>query len=343
LSLLKIALAFFLTVVTACTIAGALPLEPIDAFERGDKVDLPPMDTLSGGKVDLSDPAGKTTVVAFWLHTCGECVDQIAELEDFLSRDGRSKIIRMVTVTRGSNDLERDFLESAVERAGIESPVALDPDLEAARHFRVTEVPAYVVVDKEGRVVTDPLHTIDKKIRDMALTDFIDAAAAGKPMPDIQFLPYTDVEYLREKIGTPAPVFALDSITGREYNLAEYRGKMNVLVFFWHPYCSFCVTDYKKLADYYRENRKKYNFVLLSIASIYGPAQMDEAKKLLDEAGGVFPILDDADSAVGEMYGIRHVPTMLIVNEEGIIVEAHEGEIRNASKRLTPVFDFMVE
>ena len=118
---------------------------------------------------------------------------------------------------------------------------------------------------------------------------------------------------------------------------------MNVLLYFWHPYCTFCVRDYRKLAEFYREKRKEYNFVILSIASIYGPSQQDEAEKLADEIDSVFPTLNDAESEVGNLYDIRHVPTLFVINKNGVIVDAYQGETRNVPGRLAPVFEYISE
>lgn len=331
---------FFVTILFPRTAHSQI--YPVEVFELGRKVVLEPQPTLKGGKIDLSAYRNKKIVVlAFWLHSCDLCIDQLKQLEKFVGKNNRSRDVAVITVSRGQKD-EQPFLLETVKKRKIKYPVILDPETVVTRKFGVSMVPAFVIIDKQGRVAANGISSVDRPVRDMSLTEMIDSLIGGKKIPDAQFIEYAGDAMLRKMIGRPAPDFRLDSLDGRPYRLEEYRGGMNVLLVFWNPVYPTCNKVLLGLKSFYTvANRQKYNFVILTAASLYGPEQMDETKNFIETSAPDYPVLNDRDSKVGKLYRVKNIPTMFMIDRKGKVVEVIVGSPKNIEKHLEAFFRIM--
>jgi peroxiredoxin len=314
----------------------------VEPVIMGDTVDIAPQKELRGGTIDLKNYRGKKVVVlAFWLNTCDLCMQQIKLLDNYIKKDGRDKKIVFITVLRAGEE-EKAFTLDALHEYKLSTPVVLDPTLFVARRFSVTTAPSFVLIDKNGRLASGGIQYADKPIRSITLFKMIDQLASGKKIPDLQFIPYTKDKLMRGMIGAQAPELQIGSIDGRVFSLEDYRNKMNVVLFFWHPYSPECKSLVRVLNSFYTlETREKYNFVILAASSIYGQSQMDEARKLQNEVQPGFSFLDDADSKVGNLYKVTSVPTIFVIGKNGRIVDVATSELTSAGieKRLAAALD----
>jgi len=127
-------------------------------------------------------------------------------------------------------------------------------------------------------------------------------------------------------VGKPAPEFTLTA-HGKEYKLADYKGKTVVLDWFnWQ--CPAVKAYYDKPEFVKTMNAAlagKDDVVWLSIKSAgegkdgYDP---DETKKFAASIGKTNPILSDATGATGHSYNAQSTPTVFVINPEGVVVYA---------------------
>ena len=104
--------------------------------------------------------------------------------------------------------------------------------------------------------------------------------------------------------GEIAPDFELDGVEGagerRRYRLAEYRGAPLVLVFYPGddtPVCTVQLNSYSE--DFPSLTETGAQLLALS------PQSVDSHERFATRQGGfAFPLLADADKAVGRLYGI---------------------------------------
>jgi peroxiredoxin Q/BCP len=101
-------------------------------------------------------------------------------------------------------------------------------------------------------------------------------------------------------VGDPAPDFALQASDGKEYRLADYRGKQAV-VLAWFPraFTSGCTVECKSLAQN-GERIRSYD-VSYFMAST---DPVDKNAAFAEDTGADFPLLSDPDGAVAKAYGV---------------------------------------
>ena len=127
-------------------------------------------------------------------------------------------------------------------------------------------------------------------------------------------------------VGDPAPDFELPGTEGRNYSLAEYRGKPVVLVFYpgdSTPVCTRQLNEYTTDIDKFAEVGAQ----VLAIS----PQSVESHERFANEQGGFgFPLLADEDKAVGAAYGIIgpvgfYRRSVFVIDGEGIIRYLHRA------------------
>jgi thiol-disulfide isomerase/thioredoxin len=138
------ALAF---AVLAAAVGGAWASAELKPWKGGD---TPPLarPTLAGGSLDLRDLKGRVVVVNFWATWCDPCREEMPSFERLRAKM-RGRPLDVVTVNFGENP---ERIRTFMARQGIELPVLLDPEKEAAAAWHAGGLPITFLVDAKGRV-----------------------------------------------------------------------------------------------------------------------------------------------------------------------------------------------
>ena len=98
----------------------------------------------------LDDYAGSLVVLNFWATWCGPCTTEMPALEALWRRyRSRGLVVLAVSVDRGAAPT---IVEPYLRQHGLTFPVLLDPDMGAAREWRVTGLPATFLVAPGGAI-----------------------------------------------------------------------------------------------------------------------------------------------------------------------------------------------
>lgn len=103
--------------------------------------------------------------------------------------------------------------------------------------------------------------------------------------------------------------------------ITDSKGKI-IIVDFWATWCSPCRKQMPILSNIY----EKYKSSGLSIVSVALDLDSEKVARFVNNLGAKYPVYM-GDEDVGFQYEINAVPTMLIYNKDGDLLEKHVGFI----------------
>jgi thiol-disulfide isomerase/thioredoxin len=130
-----------------------------------------------------------------------------------------------------------------------------------------------------------------------------------------------DVQRINERlemIGRPAEEFATTDLDEKPQALANYRGKV-VLLDFWYRGCGWCILampQLRELAEHYRDRP----VVLLGMNT---DSKVEDAKFVVEKLKLETPNLKA--EGLPERFKVHGFPTMILIDQEGIIRDVHTG------------------
>ncbi|MFQ6036190.1 MAG: TlpA family protein disulfide reductase [Sedimentisphaerales bacterium] len=152
------------------------------------------------------------------------------------------------------------------------------------------------------------------------------------------------INYLTERakqqaaiLNQPSPAWKTVDFKGQTYSIEALRGKV-VLLDFWYRGCGWCIRampQIKKVADYFANQP----VVVLGMNIDRDPAN---AEFVIEKMGLNYPNLKA--KGIPEKYGVRGYPTLIVIDQSGIVKSFHVGYsphlrndlIRSVEKLLSP-------
>ncbi len=123
----------------------------------------------------------------------------------------------------------------------------------------------------------------------------------------------------------PAPDFQLKMPDGNTIFLHDLRGKA-LLLNFWGVNCPYCIKEMPYL-------QAAYDRVSASGALVIGINTGDpvnDVRKFVNAKQLTFPIVLDPDVYASTLYGAQYLPTTIIIDKNGKIVDAQVGAYESA-------------
>jgi cytochrome c biogenesis protein CcmG/thiol:disulfide interchange protein DsbE len=137
--------------------------------------------------------------------------------------------------------------------------------------------------------------------------------------------------------GSPAPAFELSSpASGASAGLAQYAGRV-VLVDFWATWCEPC-----------RESFPRYQALLQRYGdkvAVIGISEDDDhigIDSFGQETGVSFPLVWDDEKSVAQEYQIKGMPTLFIIDKNGLVRFVHSGFYKGDEARITAAVDSLL-
>ena len=159
-------------------------------------------------------------------------------------------------------------------------------------------------------------------------------AAAQLPLPELSH------ELTRLSTPIQAPDFQLEDMDGEKYSLQSYRGKV-VILNFWATWCPPCRREIPSMEALHQAFRDEA-FAILAINEWETEDHVFAFMGQLPVEPG-FPILLDLDSAVATSFGVKGLPTTLLLDPQGRIVYRAVGgrdfdhpEVKKTIRALLP-------
>jgi peroxiredoxin len=124
-----------------------------------------------------------------------------------------------------------------------------------------------------------------------------------------------------------APDFDLTTLDGRNAKLSDLRGEV-VLLNFWATWCPPCKAEMPDLEALYREHGDAQGFVVIGVN--YEEAQAP-VEAFVRERELSFPVWLDHEGKAAAALGVRGLPVTFIIDREGYIRDAWNGQIARAA------------
>lgn len=159
------------------------------------------------------------------------------------------------------------------------------------------------------------LLTFDAKVDESRLT--MESIPASVTLSD--YVPYEVPEPLTE--GTPAPDWSLPTLAGDTVRLADLKGKV-VLIDFFYKSCAPCCAALPFLQSLH-EKYKDNGFVMIGIDPYDDPVK-GEMYAFLAKRGVTYTVLF-SDRELPKTYHVSGYPTLIFLNREGNIVKTQYG------------------
>ena len=120
--------------------------------------------------------------------------------------------------------------------------------------------------------------------------------------------------------GETAPKFTLKNLAGEDVAV-EAKGKPYVINF-WATWCPPCQAEIPDLAAFYAANGNKADFYAVNLQEEAQPVQ-----KFMTERKADLPVVLDTNGDAANLYGVRAIPTTVVVNAEGKVVYRKTGGV----------------
>ena len=128
--------------------------------------------------------------------------------------------------------------------------------------------------------------------------------------------------------GFTAPDFTLETPDGDMISLSDYRDQP-VLVFLWASWCSVCKATLPGLQSVY-EDYSSQGFEILAV-NMTTQDTLPTAISYFQSQGYTFPMLIDAKGAVAKDYQMHALPTSILIDTDGTVLEVIVGSGMNGS------------
>jgi cytochrome c biogenesis protein CcmG/thiol:disulfide interchange protein DsbE len=120
-------------------------------------------------------------------------------------------------------------------------------------------------------------------------------------------------------LAKPSPPLPTKVLQPPAVSLADLRGKP-ALVNFWASWCDPCREEASSVAAFDRSLHGKANLVGVDYTDQPGPA-----RAFIRKYGWTFPILSDPDGIAGARFGFSGLPTTVVLDSRGRVVETLRG------------------
>jgi thiol-disulfide isomerase/thioredoxin len=138
-----------------------------------------------------------------------------------------------------------------------------------------------------------------------------------------------------EVVGQLAADWEVEDLDGQKHSLAEYRGKV-IVMDFWYRGCGWCIRSMPQI----KQVVSAYEGKPVVMLGMNTDRNLDDAKFVVEKMGLKYPNLQA--TGLPEKYNVRGFPTMVIVDQQGKVHELHVGYSPTLAVELSKTIDLLL-
>ncbi len=131
-----------------------------------------------------------------------------------------------------------------------------------------------------------------------------------------------ELELARPARPQAAQPFELATPEGGRLSLADFRGRV-VLLNFWATWCGPCKDEMPSMERLYQKHRAQ-GLVVLALSND-SEGSTARVARFIKDAGFTFPVGLDPRLKVASLYGVRVLPSSLVIDRQGKITHVALG------------------
>jgi peroxiredoxin len=118
-------------------------------------------------------------------------------------------------------------------------------------------------------------------------------------------------------VGDPLPDIEAETLDGKKFSSKALIDDKSIFVVFWTTWCPQCLLEIPKIKKSYSEYAPKgMSFVAVNAGVNDSEAK---AKKYVERFEIPYPVVFDTGSKITRKLGVKGVPTVIIVDKNGVI------------------------
>ncbi len=291
---------------------------------RGDKSGL------RSEPLDLQSRLGKGRPLAllFWAPGFADSETALAELPAWLASKFPAFEVYAVSGKRADQKDEEiwERFSMIVPPPGV--PLLVDDGFAVSTALATTDVPDLALFDGAGRLVVAKIKHVSQLLvsasGNVPAEDVIRKVASGVFVAQIkQAHPYYPADELR---GACAPPFTAKEFgTGKPVTFSgRSAAGRPTLVVFWSSTCKHCQIEIPQLVAWVKSHPGAMDVVSVTRIKKDNPGSPSHRKvteAYIRSQGIPWPVLEDPDGAVNDLYRSISTPTVFVVSPEGSVTE----------------------
>ena len=136
----------------------------------------------------------------------------------------------------------------------------------------------------------------------------------------VTFAPSRGLAAHKPRPGDRVADFTFNDFSGQPHRLSDFSGQF-VLLDFWATWCPPCREELPRINTLYHQLKGK-DLVVLGVKD----EDAGTIRGFLKKHDCELPTLVDSKRVVHKMYGVRAIPTLVIINRTGVVVADFVGE-----------------